>query len=314
MSIAAIQMIVDNSSSEHNDDRHGPIITDSSSGEILCGSCGLVLVEKVEDLGNESRTTDPEQYMANSRTGSWSTLTMHDRGLSTVIDSKNKDVNGKPIFGQMKNTMNRLRLWDSHSKSRSSDRTLRSAFLTLDTVKTKLDISDSIAERAAYFYRKAVSMKLTRGRNINGLILSAVYAACREANVPRTLQNVADAGNINTKFLSRHFRLLVRELNLNLESFAPSDFVSKLASVSGLSQKTSRDALNMLHQAKEKGLTAGKNPIALAAATLYLSALINMEQKSQHEISESCGISSVTVRNIATFLRTKLGINTEFKN
>lgn len=313
MSIVTIQMIVDNIPSEH-DDKHGPIITDNSSGEILCGSCGLVLVEKVEDFGNGSSTMDPERYMANSRTGSRSTLTIHDRGLSTMIDSKNKDASGKPIFGQMKNTMSRLRLWDSHSKSRSSDRSLMAAFLILDTVKTKLDVSDAIAERAAYFYRKAVSMKLTRGRNINGLILSAVYAACREANVPRTLQDVANAGNVNTKFLSRHFRLLVRELDLKLESFAPSDFVSKLASISGLSQKTSRDALNMLHQAKEKGITAGKNPIALAAATLYLSSLINMEQKSQQKISDSCGISSVTIRNIATLIRTKLGINTEFKN
>jgi len=303
-------MIVDDITSGH-DERHGPIITDNTSGEILCGSCGLVLVEKVEDSGNESSTMDPGQYMANSRTGSRSTLTMHDRGLSTMIDSKNKDAGGKPIFGQMKSTMSRLRLWDSHSKARSSDRTLRTAFLTLSTVKTKLDISDAVAERAAYFYRKAVSMKLTRGRNINGLILSAIYAACREANVPRTLHDVASAGNINTKFLSRHFRLLVRELDLKLESFEPSDFVSKLASVSGLSQKTSRDALNMLHQAKEKGIIAGKNPIAVAAATLYLSALINMEQKSQQKISDSCGISSVTVRNIATLLRKKLGISTE---
>ena len=306
-------MIVNDIPGGH-EEGHGPIITDNSSGEILCGSCGLVLVEKVEDMGSESSTADPERYMANSRTGSRSTLTMHDRGLSTVIDSKNKDASGKPIFGQMKNTMGRLRLWDSHSKSRSSDRSLRSALLILDTVKTKLDISDSVAERAAYFYRKAVSKKLTRGRNINGLILSAIYAACREANVPRTLQDVADAGNINTKFLSRHFRLLVRELDLRLESFAPSDFVSKLASVSGLSQKTSRDALDLLHRAEEKGITAGKNPIALAAATLYLSALINAEEKSQQSISDSCGISSVTVRNISTLLKKKLGIDTDFKN
>lgn len=300
-------MIVHNNQNNDHGDGHGPIITDSSSGEILCGTCGLVLVEKVEDLGNDQHASH-DQYLASSRTGAPSTLAIHDRGLSTVIDSKNKDANGNLIFGDMKNTMGRLRVWDSHSKSRSSDRSLRSAFLVLDTVKTKLDISDAVAERAAYFYRKAVSKRLTRGRNITGLILSAVYAACREANVPRTLQDVANSGNINTKFLSRHYRLLVNELDLRLDSYEPSDFVSRLASISGLSEKTSRGALNILHKAKEKGLTAGKSPVALAAATLYLSALANMEQKSQKTISESCGISSVTVRSIALFLRKKLGI------
>lgn len=297
---------IQNKHGEHNSE-HSPLITDSSSGEILCGSCGLVLVEKVEDLGNDQRSSDPQQYMTNSRTGAWSTLTMHDRGLSTTIDYKNKDAAGNMIFGDMKNIMGRLRIWDSHSKSRSIDRSLRSAFLILDTVKTKLDISDAIAERAAYFYRKAVSKRLTRGRNINGLILASVYAACREANVPRTLQNVANSGNINTKFLSRHYRLLATELNLHFESYEPYNFISKLASYSGLSEKTSRDALNILHQAKEKKLTAGKNPIALAAAALYLSALTNNEQKSQTKISDSCGISAVTIRNITALLR-KAGI------
>lgn len=288
---------------KEHDSEHGPIITDSSNGEILCGSCGLVLVEKVEELGNDQRISDPQQYMTHSRTGAWSTLTMHDRGLSTVIDYKNKDAAGNAIFGDMKYTMGRLRLWDSHSKSRSADRSLRAAFLILDTVKTKLDISDAIAERAAYFYRKAVSKRLTRGRNITGLILSAVYAACREANVPRTLQDIASSGNIHTKFLSRHYRLLVSELGLRLESYEPSDFVSRIASISDLGEKTSRNALSILRQAKEKGLTAGKNPVAFAAAALYLSALANNEQQSQKKISDSCGISSVTIRNIGTLLR-----------
>jgi len=309
--IVTIQMIVGNTRSKHGEygREHGPIITDNTSGEILCGSCGLVLVEKVEDLGNDQRTIDPDQYAKNSRTGGASTLAMHDRGLSTIIDYKNTDAKGQPILGYMKNTLGRLRIWDSRSKSNSADRSLRSAFLILDTVKTKLDISDSVVERAAYFYRKAVLRKLTRGRSISGFILAAIYAACREANVPRSLQSVADSGNVNTKFLSRYYRLLASELNLNFESFDPSDFVSKLANASGLGEKTSRDALNILLKAKEKRLTAGKSPLALAASALYLAALANHEQKSQTKIADSCGISSVTIRSISVFLRKKLEID-----
>lgn len=301
-------MIVNNKKIEHNAE-HGPIITDSASGEILCSTCGLVLIEKIEDLGNEQRSSDPDQYMANSRTGAKSTLAVHDRGLSTIIDYKNKDANGNLIFGEMKNTMGRLRIWDSRSKSKSAERSMRSAFVILDTVKTKLELSDVVVERAAYFYRKAVSKKLTRGRNINGLILSAVYAACREANVPRTLHDIAKAGNVPSKFLSKHYRLLASELDLRLESFEPSDFVSRLVSISGLGTKTGRTALNILQQAKDKGITAGKNPIAVAAAALYLSALINTEKTSQQKMSDSWGISTVTIRNIAVLLRKKLGIN-----
>ena len=305
MSILTILMIAYDK--KHSVD-HGPIITDSDSGEVFCGGCGLVLKERVEDMGNESRTSDLQQYLNNSRTGAWSTLTIHDRGLSTIIDKSNRDAMGNPIHGDMKNTMGRLRIWDSHSKSRSADRSLRTAFQLLDTIKRKMELSDAIAERAAYFYRKAVAMKLTRGRNINGLVLSALYAACREANVPRTLQDIADAGNVNTKFLSRHYRILAQRLELNFETFEPKNFVSKIVSALDMSQKTGRDAIELLRRAKEKRITAGKNPVALAAASLYLASVANAEQKSQKKISTSAGVSCVTIRNLSTFLRKKLAV------
>jgi transcription initiation factor TFIIB len=178
----------------------------------------------------------------------------------------------------------------------------------LNTLKSKLDLSDTIVERAAYLYRKALTKKITQGRTIAGIILASLYAACRETNAPRTLQDIASAGNITVKDLSRHYRILFNTLDLHLKSYDSTDFVTRISSTVGLSEKTKRAALDILFQAKEKGLTDGKNPISLAASALYLSSIIHDESITQKKIADASGISSVTIRNVAKLIRKNLGI------
>jgi len=70
-----------------------PIITDSERGEMFCGGCGLVLVQNIADNSHESNGYSQEDFMKLARTGPATSLTMHDRGLSTVIGA-DKDSSG----------------------------------------------------------------------------------------------------------------------------------------------------------------------------------------------------------------------------
>lgn len=286
-----------------------PVITDGDTGEVFCSGCGSVLLDRVESTGPEHYTFDPEKQQQNSRSGSGTTLTIDDMGLSTIIGTKNQDATGKSLSYDMKNTFNRLRVWDSRSKSGHVERSLRTAFLLLNKIQQKLAIPDTIIESTAHLYRKAVAKKLTRGGNIASLLSASLYICCKQANVPRTLNDIAVAADINTKELSRHLRLLVETFNLRLETFDSSDFVSRIASSIGISQKTQRDALSILADAKQKGLTDGKNPVALAATSLYLSCTMNGENKSQKTIADAAGITTVTVRSRAKFLVEALGLH-----
>lgn len=273
------------------------VITDNDTGEVICSRCGSVLAEKTESFGPEHYARTAEQHMDRSRTGSKTTLAIDDMGLSTVIGIKNEDSTGKSLTYDMKNTFNRLRMWDSRSKSKSVERSLRSAFVLLNTAKEKLTIPDTVIEKTAYIYRKALAKKLTRGRNIAALISAALYVSCKEANIPRTLNDIAKATNVKVKDVSKHLRLLVESLDLKLASYDSSDFVSRIASSVGIGEKTQRDALVILARAKEKGLIEGKNPVAMAATTVYLSSVINKENKTQREIARASGISEVTIRS-----------------
>lgn len=286
----------------NHESNHGPEITDSATGEILCGSCGLVLLEKTIDSSQE-HGYNLEEYMTKSRTGTGSTLTMHDMGLSTMIGIKDKDASGNSMSSYMKNTFGRLRLWDSRSKWDNSEKSFATAFVILDSVKAKLNIPDLVAERAAYLYRKAISQKMSRGRTIKGLILAALYAACKESDIPKSLQEIAAAEDISQKDLSRNYRLLSQKLELQLKSFDSSEFVNRIANTAGLSEKTRRKALDILLHAKKKGITEGKNPISLAASALYVSSLINGEKRNQKSLARASGISNVTIRNVSGIIR-----------
>jgi transcription initiation factor TFIIB len=282
------------------------LVTDSVRGEVLCGRCGVVLADKVEDYGSEQRSFTIENYKNSSRAGLASTLSIHDKGLATVIGTTNKDSSGNSISSYMKYTFNRLRTWDSRSKSSSEERNLRSAFVILGTIQSKLDISDAIIERAAYLYRKALTKNITRGRTISTMISAALYVACRESNVPRTLQDIANAANISFKNLSRHYRVFVNALGLQIESYDPSDFVSKIGTTVGLSEKAKRGALDIIYKSKEKGIASGKSPVSLAATAIFLSGVINKENVTQDKISKAAGISSMTIRNIAKVIKKSL--------
>jgi len=274
-----------------------PLITDSNTGEVLCSGCGLVVMDKVEVIGPEQNVFSSEEYFEKARTGAKSSLAIDDMGLATVIDTKDKDAMGNYLSGDMRSTFNRLRIWDSRSKSRSTEKSMRTAFVLLNNVKSKLAIPDMVIEQTAYMYRKMLAKKMTRGRSIAALVLASLYAACRESNTPRTLQDIALAGNITQKDLSRHVRILINTLDLKLESYDSSGFVNRIASTMGISEKTQRDALDILSKAKEKGFTTGKNPMAMAASSLYLSCLANSEKQTQKGISTASGISMVTIRN-----------------
>ncbi len=280
-----------------------PIITDSERGEVLCGGCGLVLLQRLEDSAHGGGHA---QELAQARTGPRTSLTMHDRGLSTVI-GRDVDSSGNAISAGTRQAFGRLRVWDRRSRS-SSTSSLSKALTQLNAMKTKLAIPDSVVEEAAYIYRKAVAAGLTRGRTMSSLVSASLYAACRGNDTPRTLDDVAGAGNVERRILSRDLRTIIKRLGLSLNQYNTDSFIIKMANNLNLREKTKRDAIAILQKAAKSGVTAGKNPVALAASSLYVSCMVNGEKISQKKFSREAGVSDVTVRNHVAPLRKAAGV------
>ncbi|AFS82941.1 transcription initiation factor IIB [Candidatus Nitrosopumilus sediminis] len=282
------------------------MVTDQTTGELFCSKCGLVVTDKIADTGAEWRSFSNEEGN-KARTGAGTSLTMHDMGLSTVIGAANKDATGKPLSASVKSSIERLRTWDSRSQAHSSaDRNLRQALNEMDKLKDKLALTDAVIEKAAYIYRKAMEKKLVRGRSIQGLVAACLYASCRNTETPRTLDDIAKGINIRRKDVARCYRLIFRELELKMPVVDPVKGVSRIASIAELSEKSKRKAIAILNQAKEIGMVAGKDPMGIAAAALYLACISTGEVKSQKDISIASGVTEVTIRNRCSGLRKML--------
>ena len=251
------------------------VITDQNTDERFCGKCGYVIPEVVQDTGPEWRSFSKDGPGQDpTRTGSPTSLAMHDRGLSTNIGLLNKDSSGKPLSSSMKSTIERLRTWDSRSKANSSsDRNLRQALGELSALKDKLTLTDAVIEKASYIYRKANEKNLVRGRSISAMLAASLYAACRDAETPRTLNDLSESANIKRKDIARCYRLLYRELDLKMPVVDSVFCISRIASSLDIPEKTRRHAINIIRETQEQHQTAGKDPMGLAAAALYMACV-----------------------------------------
>jgi transcription initiation factor TFIIB len=277
----------------------GQIITDTESGEIICRNCGRVMLDNVQENRPEWRSfTTDEVNNTRSRTGMPTSLARHDKGLATIIGRANKDASGQVLDAAMRTTMERLRTWDFRTQAHTStDRNLRQAFSELDRLKDKLGLPDSVIEKTAYIYRKVQERGLVRGRTISSVLAAAAYIACREMGMSRTLDDIADLNNIKHKELARTFRLLVLELDIKVPMIDPMKCVVKVANKAKLSEKTKRQAMNIMNDIIKSGASAGKDPMGLAGSVIYMSSLNTGETITQMDIADAAGVTEVTIRN-----------------
>ena len=291
--------------------KNNHIITDSESGEVICSSCGTVISDRNQEISRpEWRFYSAEQENDRSRTGIPITLAKADMGLATLIGKDDRDASGHLLDGAMRNRMQRLRTWDLRTRNHTaSDKNLLQAFSKLDVLKDKLALSDAVVEKIAYIYRKVQHRGLIRGRTISGLIAAAIYAGCREMETPWTLKDIAAASNVKRKDIARNYRMLLFELNLKVPNADPIKCIVKVANRANLTENTKREAIAIMKDVAKKEISAGKDPMGLAATVLYLSCLRTGEETTQTQIAQASGVTEVTVRNRLKELKSKLHPN-----
>ena len=267
------------------------IITDFETGEMICQSCGRILQENIADTRKEERSFTQDQHAPTS-------LTMHDMGLSTIIGKYNRDFIGKPLGYEMKQSMNRMRIWDSRSQAKtSSEKNLRIALYEMVKLKEKLGLSDAVIDRAAYLYRKAARAQLVRGRTVKSIVGACVYAACRDIETTRTIMDISNHLQEKRKLIAKSYRILFQNLKLAVSVTDPINCIIKFANNLQIPEITKREAIKIFDILKEQELTAGKNPNAVAATVIYMAGIKTNINLSQHEITRISGITSVTIRN-----------------
>ena len=276
----------------------GKLAADSEHGETVCRDCGLVVDENEIDRGPEWRAFDSAEKDQKSRVGAPTTNMMHDKGLSTNIDWRDQDAYGNSLDSRQRQKMQRLRKWNERFRTRDSkERNLKQALGEIDRMASALGLPENVRETASVIYRRALDENLLPGRSIEGVSTASVYAAARQAGVPRSLDEVAGVSRVEKSEIARTYRYVVRELGLEVAPADPESYVPRFASELGLSEEAENRARKLLGNAKEQGVHSGKSPVGLAAAAVYAASLLTNEKVTQKAVSEVADISEVTIRN-----------------
>lgn len=273
------------------------VIFDMISSEYVCSSCGCVANDKFFNNEHLSGYSGQTGFSDRSRTGMPESLAIHHKGLSTLIGMGDTDARGKALEPAQRLKMQRLRTWNNRSQLNDSiSRNLEKALKFLNNFGDKLYLSQAVMESAAYIYRKAAVKKLAKGRSTLGLVGAALYAACRETATPKTISDVASVCNLSSKDVMSHYKLILRELSLQMPVLHGPDYVTLIANRLDLSEKTKREALKIFSEVQQNRISIGKNPRALAGAVIYLASQTCNEFLRQVEICQVADISTVSLR------------------
>ncbi len=275
----------------------GRLASDSGHGETVCEGCGLVVAEDSIDRGPEWRAFDATEHEEKARVGAPTTQTRHDKGLSTQIGWQNKDANGRSLSARKREQMGRLRTWHERCRTRSAtERNLKQAFSEINRMASALGLPQSVRETASVIYRRAVDEGLLIGRSIEGVATATVYAAARQEEIPRTLDEVTTVARVEYDRIARAYRTVAAELGLAIEPADPTAYLPRFTSELECSQAVHRQAHDLLESVVGTAYTSGKNPIGLAAAALYASACLTGERITQQAIGNVAGVTEMTIR------------------
>jgi transcription initiation factor TFIIB len=271
---------------------------DRECAEIVCMTCGFVVAGKLTDQGPEWRAFTDEQRSKRARVGAPITYSIHDKGLSTMIDWRDRDVYGKKLSSGQKAEIYRLRKWQRRIRvSDATERNLAFALSEISKIAGNLSLPKNIIETASVIYRKAVKERLIRGRSIQGVTAAAIYVATRQCGLARTLEEVSQASTVNKKEVGRSYRFLVKELDYFIPPLKPSQYVTKFSNQLTMQGKVEEIAHKIIETAKILKLTSGRGPTGIAAAASYIASILTGERKTQREIAEIAQVTEVTIRN-----------------
>src|SRR3989339_429093 len=281
---------------------------DEERGEVICNDCGLLIEEKMVDTGVDmSGKFDKSEK--KGRGGAPMSMQKFDKGLTTnvgeISDIYRLDAGSTRKFLRLKKWQERV--------STSIERNLRLAMSELRRVASYLNLPTVVRDEASRIYNFVLQRGLVRGRSMESVIAACIYAACRSYNIPRTLDEISVASDVERKEIGRTYRFIIRKLGIKVTPSSPKDYINRFASVLKLSPKTQNEALKILKKAERSELTSGRGPAGIAAAGLYVAALLNDEKKTQREVADVAGITEVTIRNRYKELIDRLQLDEKLK-
>jgi len=280
---------------------HTPIVEDHSSGDLICTECGLVIESRIIDECSEWRTFgdgDKDKNGADpSRTAGATNVMLSGGGLSTTI--------GRNPDGTVNATLSRL-----HNRGMNPDKALMSAFHSIGEFADAMGMNRVVKDGACDLYRMVTQAHSTQGKSNAAMYAACLYIAARQEGMTRTFKEICGAAQGTTvKEIGRCYKFILKVcdgLNMQMmeQMITPEFLVNRFCGNLGLANMDfiklcSHVIKTFLNLRISEGHHSEKQPASVAAAAIYVSAVVkewHKDKASLFRISEVSGMAEVTIR------------------
>ncbi|XP_058228627.1 plant-specific TFIIB-related protein 1 [Rhododendron vialii] len=174
------------------------------------------------------------------------------------------------------------------------------AYLQIIDVSSILGLDCDISDHAFQLFRDCSSATCLRNRSVEALATAALVQAIREAQEPRTLQEISIAANLPQKEIGKYIKILGEALQLSqpINSNSISVHMPRFCTLLQLNKSAQELATHIGEVVINKCFCTRRNPISISAAAIYLACQLEDKRKTQAEICKVTGLTEVTLRKV----------------
>lgn len=175
------------------------LVEEFSSGDMVCGSCGLVLGDRIVDTRSEWRTfsNDDQGTDDPSRVGDGANALLHGSQLQTTI-----------AFGDGTGRSRDLHRAQNKSAHDKANKGLMAAYKEISAHCEAVNIPKNVSDTAKHLYKLVDDAKAFKGKSQEALIAGCIFIACRQCEVPRTFREIYALTKVSKKDIGRTFKAL----------------------------------------------------------------------------------------------------------
>ncbi|KAJ2146428.1 transcription initiation factor IIB [Coemansia sp. RSA 678] len=281
------------------------LIHDFTSGDLLCADCNTVIGDRLIDSRSAWRSTAKISRQAEEDARmlmSLQTIAAQAHDTTSSTSSQSDSGNNSPVAAGKDDILSRALRSRTHGRAAAQrherqERNLVRAFSEISTACATMDLPRIIDDTARDLYKRVDAENLHRGKNIDAIIATCIFLACRQKSLPRTFKEICALTKVPRKDIGRTFKFLKEKLGAEAGPMSSDDLMARFCANLSLLSSAQECAVMLNQMAKQRDTLAGKSPVSIAGACIYMASHLVGQPRDAKVISHVAGVSEVTIKN-----------------
>ena len=258
---------------------------------IICKKCGKSINNIINSPEWRFYGSDDSKRSDPTRCGMPVNILLPKSSIGTTVNNKG-------------NYMDRISTRQRWNSMPYKERSKYKVFVEIDTRCRSNNLPIIISETSKSLYSVISEIKISRGKNRKGIIAACVFNACKECKVPRSIKEISQIFDMDSKVLTKGCKNYTEIIRLNkhtinrcqnLDTIIVSDFIERFSYNLSINEEGVKFIKYISTLCEKLDLIYDNTPPAMATGCIYLSCKIRKNKITKKDISEQCNISEVTV-------------------